>query len=424
MPRHRVQSPLPPLTPARARALQLAAQGLLHTPQRRPCRDDVVAAVARMRMLQIDSIHVVARSPYLVLFSRLGAYPTVWLEQALERGELFECWAHEACFAAAADHAWHAAARPLRERHWSLKRARRLLREQGPAMRAVLQQVRERGPLRAADVAGERPRGSGWWDWSVEKSGLEAWFALGDLMVTRREGFQRVYDLRERVLERVRGVTPGFDAEVRPDQVRAHFAADAVRALGLACGHWVADYHRQGPLPDGLLEEMAARGELLPVQVRGWERPAWVHRDHEGLARRAAAGALRPAHSTLLSPFDPLVWDRGRARELFGFDYALECYTPAAKRRYGYFVLPLLVRGRLAARVDAKAHRREGVFELRAVHLEPGERVDQALLAGMARAIDACARWHQTPRVRVGRCRPSALAVPLRAALHRVGHPH
>lgn len=414
----RSEHSVPTLTPTQARQLHLAAQGLLHPPRRRARPADVVTAIERLRMLQIDTIHVVARSPYLVLFSRLGAYPQAWLDEALEAGRLVECWAHEACFVSASDYPWHVAARPLRDGHWAFKRAKRIRREHGKAVRHLLEQVRERGPVRAGDLAAEGPRKSGWWEWTFEKSGLEALFALGEVMVARRERFQRVYDLAERVMGRVRAAaelpeTPDASTEA----VRTRFAADAVRALGLARPGWIGDYHRQGTVPAGLLETLVERGELFPVRVRGWDEAALVHRDHAALLRRIAAGRVRATRSTLLSPFDPVVWDRARARELFGFDYALECYTPSHKRRYGYFVLPLLHCGRLIARVDAKAHRRDGVFEVRALYMERDRSPAGPELRGIAHALQDCADWHGTPHVRVGSCGPAGIKRGLVAAL-------
>ena len=405
---------LPVLSLAQARTLHLAAQGLLHPPRRRARPADVTDAVARMRMLQIDSIHVIARSPYMVLFARLGAYPPAWLDQALEAGRLAECWAHEACFVPAADYPWHAASRGLRDGHWAHRHARRMASEQSRTLRDLLRQVRERGPVLARELASERKRGSGWWNWSTQKAGLEALFARGELMVARRQRFERVYDLAEHVQARMRSVA-GSVVDAAPDAqaVRERFVLDAVRALGVARGAWIGDYHRMGAVPQSMLEALAARGDLLRTAIDGLEGPAWVHREHAGLARRVAAGRLRATRVSLLSPFDPVVWDRQRARELFDFDYALECYTPARKRRYGYYVLPVLGRGRLMARVDAKAHRRDGVFEARGVFMQPGQATGRPSLHAVARALGECARWHDTPRVTLGRCEPASIRAPL-----------
>ncbi|HYJ79839.1 MAG TPA: crosslink repair DNA glycosylase YcaQ family protein, partial [Longimicrobiaceae bacterium] len=197
-------------------------------------------------------------------------------------------------------------------------------------------------------------------------------------------------------------------------------ALAAVRALGIAKAKWVADYFRMGKKDTpAVVRALAEEGALLPATVEGWKEPAFVHPDHQALAAAAAAGEVKPVLTTLLSPFDPVVWDRARALELFGFDYRLECYTPAPKRRYGYFTLPILRRGALVGRLDAKAHRRDGVFEVRSLHLEPGVRVSDRFVLDVAGAIRECAAWHGTPRVAVVRSDPAALAERITVAAER-----
>ena len=214
-------------------------------------------------------------------------------------------------------------------------------------------------------------KGNGWWDRKPEKRHLEVLFTTGDLMVSERRNFQRVYDVRERVL-------PDWD-DTR-DLPPRHAVLPALldytcRALGVVRADWVADYYR---LPRrsyrAELEQLADAGDLIPVAIEDWKEPAYVHRSLEALLPAAEADTLRSTVTTLLSPFDPVVWDRRRASTLFGFDYTIECYTPGHKRRYGYFCLPVLHRGRLVGRIDAKAHRTLGTFELKAVHVEPGVR--------------------------------------------------
>jgi uncharacterized protein YcaQ len=400
------------LTSAQARALHLAAQGLLVPPARPARRDDVQAAVARMSLLQLDTIHVVARSPYLVLFSRLGDYQPAWLDELLATAALFEVWAHEACIAPIEDYPIHRRALETRD-HWSVNRARRLRARHADGMRVLLDHVRAHGPVKAADFSAPRRRRAGWWGWKKEKAWLEAWFALGELMVARREGFQRVYDLASRVHPPAATAALPTRAEVE----RA-FVERAVRALGVARASWVSDYFRTRPrLGEAHLRPFVEEGTLLEVAVAGWPGPGFVHRDLRALVERAAGGELKATHTALLSPFDPVVWDRERARELFGFDYRLECYTPAPRRRYGYFALPILRRGALVGRLDAKAHRAEGRFEVRSLHLEAGVRPGAALLLDLARALDACARWHRTPEVVIGRTAPPAVRRPLAALL-------
>lgn len=411
-------APTAALSLAQAQRLHLAAQGVLNKPKARARKDDVVATVARMRLLQIDSIHVVARSPYLVLHSRIGDYDPQWLEDVLEAGRIAESWAHEACFVPAMDLPLHQAWRRQRAMHWAYKHADRMHREHRDGMDALLARIRDNGAARAADFESETRSAGGWWSWKPEKRWLEAWFALGELMVTRRERFQRVYDLAERVLVKL---DPPMDCallELDHDALRRRFIVDSVRALGITQARWIADYYRLKPaVTDKELAPLVAEGELLTVQVADWSVPAYVHRDHASLLAQAASGQLRATHTTLLSPFDPVVWDRARAQALFGFEYTIECYVPAPKRKYGYYVLPILHRGRLVGRLDAKAHRREGVFEIKALYLEPEVEATPRLLADIADAIRASAQWHGTPKVKLARSRPASVAAALRALL-------
>ncbi|MBS0569714.1 MAG: YcaQ family DNA glycosylase [Proteobacteria bacterium] len=402
------------LSAQQARNLHLAVQGLLTPPRARASRARVLAAVERMRLLQIDTIHVVARSPYLALFSRLGAYEPRWLDELLARGKVFECWAHEACFAPMADFALHRHPSPIRSGHWAHKHAATARREHRHEIEELIAHIRVNGAAKSADF--ERAgKGGGWWNRSPEKRWLETAFAQGDLMIARRENFQRVYDLAERVLE---NAAVAIAAPRLPEaDIRREFVLGAVRALGIAQARWIADYFRVKACKDADLQPHVDSGELIRIEVRGWKHPAYVQRDNAALLARARRSALLATHTTLLSPFDPVVWDRERASTMFGFDYRIECYTPAPRRRYGYFVLPILHRGRLIGRLDAKAHRADGMFEVKSLHLEAGITPDAALTADVAQAVGDCAAWHGTPRVNVRQSDPAAFAKALRKAL-------
>jgi uncharacterized protein YcaQ len=401
-----------PITVQQARNLHLAAQGLLKSPRARATRARVLAAITHMRLLQIDTIHVVARSPYLVLFSRLGMYEPRWLDELLARGAIFECWAHEACFAPMSDYRLHRPQSGARANHWAHKSAQRMQRDHREAMDRLLAHIREHGAVKASDFERKQKGGGGWWGWKDEKRWLEACFARGELMIARRENFQRVYDLTERVL-----ATAKIDlAILKPADLPCEFILGAVRALGIAQARWIADYFRTGKkYKDDEMESFVAAGELIRVAVRDWDVPGYVHREDLPLLLRAQRGGLRATHTALLSPFDPVVWDRGRASALFGFDYTIECYTPGPKRRYGYFVLPILHHGRLIGRLDAKAHRVDGVFEVKAIFLEPDVKPNDALTGDVAQAIQDCAVWHATPNVVIRRSDPRQFASALRA---------
>jgi uncharacterized protein YcaQ len=410
------------LTLQQARNLQLAAQGLLQAPAKAATRAALRACIARMGLLQIDTIHVVARSPYLVLFSRLGAYPQQWLDEALAQGHVFETWAHEACFAPAADLLAHRVYNREARKHWGLVNAQKSHKNQRAELDRLLAHIRDNGPVKSSDF--ERPGGtaSAWWGWKDEKRWLEALFASGELMVARREKFQRVYDLAHRVAPLLQELT---DARAFEDadphtlaQVQARFVEKSVAALGLTQARWVHDYYRSKPrVKDSDLDGLVAEGRLLRVAVQGFSAPAYVHASQAALLKKALAGKLEATHTALLSPFDPVVWDRERALALFDFDYRLECYTPEARRVHGYFVLPILCRGELIGRLDAKAHRTEGVFEVRALHAQPQSAWSEQQVQEVAQAIQACADWHGTPQVTIGPTRPVKLAAALRRAL-------
>ncbi|GAP12973.1 uncharacterized protein conserved in bacteria [Longilinea arvoryzae] len=395
-----------------ARNLALAAQGLLSPPPAPATKTDVLDAIRRMGVLQIDTIHVVARSPYLTLFTRLGDYDPNWLDELLAEGRLFEYWAHAACFLPIEDYPLQRRTMLNGVRGWY--DAPKWIEEHADLVNGILARIRAEGAVRSADFENHKPSG-GWWNWKEEKVALEVLHTTGELMIARREKFQRVYDLRERVL-------PGWDDANAPsaDEVRRELVLRSVEKLGLARPNWVWDYYR---LPktglSALLRELAASGELIETAVEGWESPAYVHPVNTALLEQARNDALQPTYTTLLSPFDPLVWDRVRARELFDFDYMIECYTPAPKRRYGYFSLPILRRGALVGRLDAKAYRQEGRFEVRSLYFEPDVSVDDGLLDDVAGALLRCAAWHKTPRVEVQRSQPEEALEVLKKRVKR-----
>lgn len=393
-----------------ARALHLHAQGLLQARRRKAGKDDVLDAIRRMGMLQIDTISVVARSPYFVLWSRLGDYDTAWLDQHLAEGRLFEYWAHEACFLPIEDYGLYRH-RMLDPAAMGWKYSETWMRERAHEVAKVLDHIRANGPARSSDFERTDGKAGGWWEWKPEKRSLEVLFTAGHLMIARRHNFQRIYDLAERV-------HPGWDDSRMPalPEVRREFVLRAVRALGVARAAWIPDYHRtRRPHPDA--DELAGQGALLRARVEGWNEPVYIHPDHAQAAAQAAQGALVPTLTTLLSPFDPIVWDRRRALDLFGFDYRLECYTPAEKRRYGYFTLPILRRGALVGRVDAKAHRRAGVFELKSVILEPSVRTSERFTRDVAAALLRCARWHGCAHVQVASSEPAQFGAQVAGAL-------
>ncbi len=374
-----------------ARRIAIAAQGLARPPR---AGDPGPARLRRMienlGVVQIDSVNVLVRSHYLPAFSRLGPYRRELLEAAAwgPRPTLFEYWGHEASLLPLA-------LQPLFR--WRMARARsgelwsglaRFGRERADFIEAVLQRIEREGPLTGGDFA-DGPRVAGWWNWSDGKRALEWLFWAGLITTRTRRGFERVYDLTERVLPRAVLALP---TPREPDARRALLAV-AARALGVATAGDLRDYFR---LPvDGMSErlaELVENGDITPVRVEGWRHPAYV-----------AAGAGRPRQAsaaTLLSPFDNLIWARDRAERLFNTRIRLEIYTPAHRREHGYYVLPFLLRDAIVARVDLKADRAAGVLRVQAAHAEVHAdplRTSEA----MADSLRQMARWLDLPDVEV-----------------------
>lgn len=388
------------------RLIHLAAQGLLTTPSTPATKEDVLGMIRRMQLLQIDTINVVARSPYFVLYSRLDQYDPAWLDELLAEKDIFEQWAHAACFIPMEDY-------PL-IRRLMIDKLRSTYLENWidkplPGSEIILEHIHANGAVRSADFKTPKENPGGWWNWKFEKDALEYWFAKGVLMIARREKFQRVYDLTKRVL-------PDWDDSNAPPTgvVFRTLISKSVKALGIARPAWVADYYR---LPKkevaAYLPHMIAAGEILEVPVEGWPEPALTVPENAVLIQAAIHNELQPDHTTLLSPFDPVVWDRTRARQLFGFDFMIQAYTPAAKRQYGYFPLPLLHNGRLIARVDAKAHRKEGLFEIKGFYPEENFQLTADVARSITDAFLRCAAWHQTPQVTLNESMPENIRVTL-----------
>jgi uncharacterized protein YcaQ len=397
--------PMKTLSQDAVRGLMIAAQGLQQHPPSAATKADVRQIIRQMHMLQIDTIHVVARSPYLVVWSRLGDYRQHWLDELLAEGTLFEYWSHAACFLPIENYALYRRLM-LNRLTWHEKPWRAWMQAHAELVETLLTRIRENGPVRSADF--ERTDGApgGWWNWKNEKTALEGLWMKGDLMVAKRHKFQRIYDLRERVL-------PDWDDARTPslETVYETFVLNTVKALGVTKAAWIADYFRlYKKVAQQAFEKLAERGHLQTVKVEGWDVPGYFHADQREAIEAAANGQIPVSRTTLLSPFDPMVWDRARAQDLFNFTYQIECYTPAPKRIYGYFTLPILYHNALIGRLDPKAHRKEGIFEVKALHLEPGVIVDDALVAEVKSALQACAAWHQTPQVIVRQATEPGLA--------------
>lgn len=397
------------LSQKQLRLVNLEAQGLLSPPPPHASKLDVLNAIKRIGLLQIDTINIVARSSYFVLFSRVGNYQACWLDELQLKKSIVEQWAHVACYVPIEDY-------PLMRKR-TLEGSRTSYfhgwaSENWEKVNAVLDSVRSNGPMSSSDFKSPKMPG-GWWNWKFEKAALEHWFNVGELYVIRRDNFKRVYDLHERAM-------PEWDDANLPsmDEVYRQLILKTIHVLGIARASWLDDYYRiSKKVVADFLPELTNSGRVREVSVEGWEEPALYLPEDEPLLTAAVDGTLVANHTTLLSPFDPLVWDRERTRQIFNFNFSIECYLPKEKRKYGYFLLPILHNGELVGRLDAKAHRKDKVFEVISLYLENSVIPTRELAVSVAGAIQNCAAWHQTPQVVLTRCASPAFEPHLRAAI-------
>jgi uncharacterized protein YcaQ len=386
------RKPVERLSAAQARRIALTAQGF---GEARPAGPPNGWAVRRLfdqvGVVQIDSVNVLCRAHYLPLFSRAGAYDPALLDRAAHYAprRLFEYWGHEASLIPVA-------LQPALR--WRMERAAddawggmlRVRRDRPELIAQVLDEVRASGPVAASEVLEhERPKRTGpWWDWSDVKRAFEWLFWSGQITSARRRGFERLYDLPERVLpaEVVAAPTPSLE-EAQRTLLRV-----AARSLGVASESDLRDYFRL-PAPQSKLRvpELVEAGELLPVEVEGWRTPGYLD-PAVRIPRRVHARAL-------VGPFDSLVWERPRVERIFGFRYRIEIYVPAPKRVHGYYVLPFLLGDRLVARVDLKADRKRGALRVQAAHAEPDAPPETA--TELRAELESMAGWLELERLDV-----------------------
>ncbi len=371
------------LSAGQARRIALAAQGLADPrPSTRARAVHLRRLVDRLGVVQIDSVNVLVRTHYVPAFSRLGDYSRELLDAEAwgRRPSLFEYWGHEASLLPVAR-------QPLFR--WRMQRARqgetwaglaRFGRERRPYIDEVLRRIERDGPVTGGDFA-EGKREAGWWNWSDGKRALEWLFWTGHITTRTRRGFERVYDLTERVLPAaIVGAPTPTEADAHRELLRI-----AARALGVATRTDLRDYFRM-PLAEtrARLAELVEEGDLQPVEVDGWGKTAFLD-PQARMPRVASARAL-------LSPFDNLIFFRERAQRLFGVRIRLEIYTPQDKREHGYYVLPFLQGEAITARVDLKSDRQAGVLRVQAAHLEPGALAAQTAPA-LAAELGRLAGW-------------------------------
>ncbi len=368
--------------------MALAAQGFAEPrPSGRVDRRHLRRVIDRMGLIQIDSVNVLVRSQELPLFARLGAHPRSLIPDASRDGELFEYWVHEASLVPSEQYhlfRW----RMNQPRRWP--GFRRWEAERADYIEDVYERVATGGPLVAADLKARVGKKGTWWDHDDGKLALESLFADGRLTARRRpQDFARVYDLPERVIPAAALERPALPEH----EARKELLVLAAKYHGVGTIKDLCDYHRMKPTASRLaLAELVEESRLLPVTVREWGQPAYMHPDAK-LPRRVRARAL-------LSPFDPVVWNRDRALRIFDFHYRIEIYTPAPKRQYGYYVLPFLLGDQIVGRVDLKADRARGSLLVQSAWTEPA--TNEAEVADELLAeLRTMASWLELERIEV-----------------------
>jgi hypothetical protein len=394
---------------ARLRRIALDRQGLLKNAPFGRGSAATLKAIEHLGYVQIDTISVVARAQHHVLRSRVPNYDPAHLDRLQDTRRIFEYWYHAAAYLPMRDYRFalpKMAAMARREDRWIRSHDDRLMAD-------VLRHVAGEGPTRARDfetpaTSGER----GWWNWKPAKRALEQLFMQGDLMVVGRDGFEKIYDLRDNVLP------DGVDTRMPDDEeLAAHLLDNALRSHGFATRKTVT-YQRPGTALrkalDEVIRQRVAGGRLLSVTLPDGAK---AYAEPEILAARSPPA---PARVRVLSPFDNAVIQRERGQSVFDFDYQIECYVPAEKRRFGYFCLPLLFRDRFIGRADCKAHRQAGRLEIKALHVEderPLRAEPEAFADALGAALSDFAAFNGCADVHLGSVTPSSWAGTLARAV-------
>lgn len=377
--------------------MALAAQGFGTPKPVRVTKRHLFSTIQRLGLLQIDSVNVLVRAHYFPPFSRIGPYPSEWLDElAYRKRRLFEYWGHAASLIPV---------NLFSSFRWRMERAKdgdgvyrgwvRFAKENAPLIQQVLEQIRQHGPAGAGDVEKaikqeQLAKKAGWWDWSDSKTALEWLFWSGQVTTSTRRNFERVYDLTERVFPHL------YNGEIR-DQATAQreLIATASRALGVATENDLSDYFRlKVNEARPRIRDLIEAGELIEVKVEGWRQPAYL-----------SSGARTPRSleaAAFLSPFDPLLWERKRTERLFGFRYRIEIYTPAAQRQHGYYVLPFLFGQNFVARLDLKADRANSSLRVMGAFAEP-QTDPKSFIHSLAAELRSMAVWLGLEKIQVSK---------------------
>ena len=394
---------------ARLRRLALAAQGLLQAQPYGRGLAGARKAINHIGYVQIDTISVVERAHHHVFHSRVPKFKPAMTNQMLRDRDIFEYWAHAAAFLPITDFRFslpYKHAIKSGQIHWYRARDKKLMGE-------LLARIRTDGPIRSRDVETDTTRRAGWWDWKPAKKALEQMYMEGDLMVSDREGFQKSYDLTERVLPaHVNSQMPSME------EFAAHIVDQQLRCHGFASLKGLTYQRRNAGLRKAvkaLINERLAQRTLEQVQVRSGE----IFILEKGALERPVPRLNN--RMLILSPFDNCVIQRERLKALFQYDYQLECYVPAAKRQYGYFCLPLLFRDEFIGRMDCKAHRKTRHLEIKSLHFEQHIFDEESVIAAFVDAITQFCHFQNCNSVSLTKAYPKHLTQRLRSALKPLG---
>ena len=368
------------------RRIALNQQGLLKTDSFGRGKQATLRAIEHLGYVQIDTISVVERAHHHVLRSRVSNYQPKFLDQLVKERQVFEYWFHAASWLPMRDYRFALPRMNQRngDRSWFDSCDKKLIKD-------ILDRIETEGPLRARDFEDTRKGKKEWWDWKPAKQALEQLFMQGELMVNGREGFQKVYDLSERVL-------PNWVDTSQPTMAEyaSHLIDTNLRAHGFVTQQSITYLRKGQKLRKAVSDQLEARinaGSLTTLKLAD---KSVAYLDPELLDSRAPRSK---AEVRILSPFDNAVIQRNRGREVFDFDYQIECYVPQQKRQYGYFCLPLLYRDRFVGRIDCKAHRKQKRFEIKSIHIEG--KVDDLFGAALSEAVKVFARFNRCEEITV-----------------------
>ena len=394
------------LSLAAARRLSIRSQGLDHHTPLPHGKEGAAQVVERLGYVQIDTIAVIERAHDHILWNHQPDFSSAMLGELLASDRrVFEYWTHAAAYVPFADYRYYL---PRMESAHNWRREARFRKENSRLVKEVYERIRRDGAMASADFDYQDKKRGAWWDWKPAKSALEVLFCTGELMVSARRRFQRVYDLPERV------VPDHIDTRAAtPDEAARHFARRALSTLGLASLPQVRKLYANSNAQTALAELLDS-GEVVPVQIEDQEAIYYALAD-----TLATAPRRQKNHLHLLSPFDNLTIDRDRLLDLFDFHYRIECYTPAPKRLYGYFTLPILWNGRFIGRLDPKAERKSQTFLVRNLVFEPGFDDYDALLPSLAAALHRFAAFNGCTSIHIEQTKPGKVKAPLSRALNK-----